>query len=370
MKAQVNREALGEAVDLAQGVVDPRNIKPVLQDIFFDFTAEGLEVAATNLDVGIRVLLKDNIQTEEAGAVALPAGEIASILRESPDETLAFESEEEFCHIRGADSRYRIAGDDPSDFPGIGATPEGKPVQIEAVVLAEMIKKTRFAAASEAMRYALNGVLLTGKSGDKNVEMIGADGRRLANIKRKANAPNPFDIRAIVSLRGIALMERILGGREGAVQVLLGERQIWLIADDVCLVAQLVEGHYPNYEEVIPDDCDKKALVNRDAMLSGVRRASVVVTEESHAVNLTFESNTLILTSDTPERGSARIQIEAQYDGDPVTMRFNPDYIVDMLKVAEDEDIVVEFKEASRPALLRSGRNYRCLIMPITDAQA
>jgi len=354
-------------VDLARGFVDTRGIRPILQDVILSFSEEGLEISATNLDLGIRALIRDKVEVDEPGSVALPATEVAAILRQAPDEILEFEADDGGCRIRGADSRFRINGDDPDEFPGIEALPETEPVEVEAEVLAEMIRKTRFAATPEPTRYALNGVLFVAKAGEKNIEMVGADGRRLANIRRKAKNDVSSDVWAILSLPSASMMERIVADAEGSVRLYVQENKVWLAAGDVLMKSQVVEGHYPNYAEVIPDDCDKKAVLARGGLLSALRRAAVVLTDESHAVDIEFQPNALLVKAETPERGSGVVELEAQYGGEPTTLRFNPDFLLDMLKVVEEEDVVVEFKEATRPALMRSGRNYLYLVMPITE---
>jgi DNA polymerase-3 subunit beta len=275
--------------------------------------------------------------------------------------------EEAICHIHGRGSEYHIAGQDVEDFPGVPPMPEGEVLEIEAQIFGEMIQKTRFAAASEAMRYALNGILIAGKKGDKTIEMVGADGRRLAHIKRKANTPCPVDLRAIVSLKCASHMERLLSESEGAIKLRFGERQVWLAGGAVTLMGLLVEGHYPNYEEVIPDDCDKRAVLDLGALVSAVRRAAVVTTDESRGVTFSFAPKQLVVCSQSAERGSAKVEIEAEYDGPAAEIRFNSDYVLDMLKVADEERIQFEFKEAARPAILRAGRNYQYVVMPITE---
>ncbi len=369
MKAQVNRAALHKAVELVQGAIDPRNIRPTLQDICFRTRDGGLELTATDLEIGMRAVVTESIDVKEPGDVALLASEISSIFRESLDESLIMETEGTLCHIGGAKNEYHVTFENADDFPAFPATPEAEGIEIEPAILAEMIRKTRFAAANEAMRYALNGVFFVAKKGDKTIEMVGADGHRLAHIKRKASTASGMDVRAIISLKCLTQMEKILATVEKTVKITFAERQVWLTADSVTLVAQLVEGHYPNYEEVIPDDCDKKAVVKREDLMSGIRRAAVVTTDESNAVDFSFKPNLLLLTSESPERGSSRVEVEVEYAGPEAHVWLDPDFILDMLKVAEDESVVVEFKEASRPAILRSGRNYQYLVMPTSVAQ-
>ena len=381
MKVQVNREILHRAVDLAQGVVDSRNIRPILQDIGIKTIDGGLELSGTNLDVGMKIIVNEGVNISEEGGVAIPANELVPILRDSPDETLDIEVENvdssieqpddeplpsSYCRIQGLDSKYRIAGDNIQEFPQIESPPEEIGITIEAPIFAEMIKKTRYSAADEATRYALNGVLFVALEGGKNIEMVGADGRRLAWIKRKSDSDITSQMRAILSLKSLAQMEKILANAEDKVHIICSGRQMWMTMGNITLTGQLVEGHYPNYEEVIPDDCDKKAVVNRDTMLSAVRRCNVVLTDDTYAVTMKFEPGKITVNSETAEKGSAVVELEAEYDGPATEVRFNPDYVRDFLRVSDDESVVVEFKESARPAIWRNGRNYLCLVMPIT----
>ncbi len=162
-------------------------------------------------------------------------------------------------------------------------------------------------------------------------------------------------------------MEKIVANSQEKVNIICSGRQMWMTTEGITLTGQLVEGHYPNYEEVIPDDCDKKAVVNRDALLSAVRRCNVVLTEDTYAMSMHFENGKITIKSETAERGSATIELDAEYEGPSTEIRFNPDYVRDFLRACDDETVVVEFKEASRPAIWRNGRNYLCLVMPITS---
>jgi len=365
MHVTCSRVELRDALRIVAGVVDPRNIKPILKDIRLRTIDGAIELSATDLEVGIKYLVR-GVETSEEGGIVIPADPLTGIVTESQEERLSLSVKESILLIEGRGSRFQVMGVSEEEFPEIPDFPEERCLEIEGAILAEMIQKTGFAVAVEKQRYALNGVLLVVKEKSPRVEMIGTDGRRLALIRRKANAASPFTASSIIPIKALQQVDKMIGGQE-VVKVFVQERQVLVKTEQAVLVAQLVEGRFPPYEEVIPDDCDKRIELVGDEFGNAVRQAAVLSSRESRAVCLNIASKKMTIESSSAESGEAHVEIPIEYQGEAVQIRFNPDYLLDGVKAIGDEGIRFDMKDASRAAVMRAGADYLYLLMPITQ---
>ena len=263
-------------------------------------------------------------------------------------------------------SRFQVMGVSEEEFPTIPDFPEEEALELEAAVLREMIEKTIFAVSVEKQRYALNGVLLSTKEKAAKVEMVGTDGHRLAVIRRKANGVAPFASSAIISVKALQELLKMIGG-EDIVRIVVHERQVLIRSESGVLVAQLVDGHFPPYKDVIPADCDKKLEMDAEELGNAIRQAAVLTMAGSRTVTLKFAPGTLTIDSNDPELGEAHVALDAKYEGAPLEMRFSPEFLLDGLKAFGDETVRMEMKDASRPAVMRAGPDYLYLVMPIVQ---
>ena len=366
MKFVCDRAELNDALQMLVGVVDPRHIKELLRSIRVQARKDAVVLVATDLEVGMRYTLS-GVEVEEPGEIILPADRLANIVRESRDEKLLFNVEDGSCLIEGKDSRFHVLGSRGEEFPDVPAFPENAGLDIEGAIVREMVRKTAFSTAPEKMRYALNGVLLAVKENSQQVDMVATDGRQLAWIKRKANKRSKQTAEVIVPTKGALQLEHMVAETE-VVKVHLEERHIFAKTADAELVAQLVDGMFPNFREVIPKDLDKKVEIAADALTSGVRRASLLSSrdEDTRAINLALTPNKLILTSSAPDAGDAKVELDIEYSGEEVKVDLNPDYVMDGLKVLGNSMVTLELRDSTTPCVVKHGKDYLYLTMPIT----
>lgn len=365
MNVNCSRAQLRESLRVVAGVVDPRNIKPILKDIHIRVANDVLEVSATDLEVGLKYLVRD-VEIKKAGGIVVSADVLQGIVNESRDERLTLQVEESKLILIGKGSKYNVVGAPEDEFPEIPDFPEGVCLEVEGAVLREMIDKTIFAVSTERQRYALNGVLLSAKEKNAKIEMVGTDGHRLAVIRRKANAAAPATASAIVSVKALHQLQKMIGDEE-IVKLSIHERQILIRTENAVLVAQLVEGRFPAYKDVIPDDSDKKLEILAEDLGNAVRQAAVVTSGETAAVWITLDKATMTLESSNPELGEARVEMEAKYEGEKIRIRFNPDFLLDGVKAMGKETVRFEMKSASHAAVMRAGADYLYLLMPIVQ---
>jgi DNA polymerase III subunit beta len=365
MKLICNRSALLEALNVAGNAIATRTPKPALQCVKLTAGPDRLIVAATDLEVAIRYS-DAQVQVEQQGEALVPLDNLRDIVRESIDDTLSLELTSEGMNIKGQDSHFRIFVQDPSDFPPVPDFEGEADFEVEASHLKQLIAQTLFAVAKESTRYAFNGVLLNIKS--KKLVLVGTDGRRLAHAKgdlaslAKAESEG---VKAIVPQKTLTMIEKLLTDGEEKVAIQVRENQIIFHTQTATLTSNLVEGQYPPYEDVIPKDSDKKMTAGTADLLSAVRRASLLVTEDTKGVRFAFSKKGLVLTSRSPEAGESTINFACKFDGEEVEIGFNPTFLIEALKVADSDEISLEMTMPNRPGLFKSGANFQYVIMPV-----
>lgn len=365
MKVICDRSALVEALNLVSGVVVSRTPKPVLLCVKLsaDAGTSTLTMSATDLEASLRVS-SPRVEISEPGEALVPADKLSQIVRESVDPTLTIQSEQDTVHIRGQDSHFKVFGQPVSDFPPIPEFTGQADFEVQAGELQQLVAQTTFASARENSRYAMNGVLLE-RDGNK-LNMVATDGHRLAVAKGDCKGAKSEARTAIVPTKALNLLTRLLNEPEAVVKVKLADNQITFATESAVLTSNLVEGNFPPYKDVVPKDGDKKATLATGVLASAVRRASLLTNEESKGVRFSFTSKGLTLSSRAAEMGEAQINVEVpKYQGDAIDIGFNPSYILDALKVADQNEITLEFKAPNKPGVLRSGAQFLYVVMPV-----
>ena len=366
MKVLCDRAMLNEAFQIAQSVVNPRSPKPALQCVKLEADKKQLRLLATDLEVGTRVVLTEGMEVSEGGEILLPADKVGSILKELSSEKISITVEDRTAIIETEDSKFRIMGDDPADFPNVPDFGKDGATELESAKLVNMIHRTVFATAREAARYALNGVLW--EIHGKEIRLIATDGHRLAVAKGQCKgAKSAGQVSAIVPTKAVHLVERSIAGTE-TVEIQIGEKELLVRAGNTVVYSRLVDGHFPKYEDVIPKDSDKKVELKTGEFMSAVRRAALLTNEESRGVKFTFSRTRAELSSRAPEMGEARTSVAAQMTGgeeESFEIAFNPYFVIDVLKVIESETFSLQLKSANKPGLIREGTQYEHVIMPV-----
>ena len=365
MNVTCNRSALFEAVQLASSIVPTRSPKPVLQctRIGVDQTKKLLTVIASDDEITIECKIAQ-VEIAQEGVTVLPADRVTGILRESNDESIRLEASESACEIIGMDSRFKVLGQRPDDFPVFEFKKARDGFKVKAQQLKAMIHQVSFAASRESSRYALNGVLWEKKG--KQLRMVATDGRRLAQVDGEVESGGDDERTAIVPIKVMTLLERIVSDPDEVFEISFSSNQAMIFTSNVSLMSTLVQGRFPKYEDVIPTDCDKKIPLNVDAFQSAVRRAALLTNEQSRGVAFQFSQGKLRFSSSTPEMGEAEINLPVQYDREESQIGFNPQYLLEMLRVVESEEVDFEFRDGKRPGLLRDGKRFLYVVMPVT----
>lgn len=368
MKINCNRAALADALGLLTMVVPARTPKPVLRCIKISALEGTVRAYVTDLEVGINYLVSE-VQVEKPGEVVVPADRLTAIVRESTDEVLLLETDEGVCHIKGADSSFTIYGQETEQFPAIPEFEGAADMDVALGNLKAGIEQCLFAAARESSRYAINGVLWELK--DKKLVLVATDGRRLARSKvNLAQAPSAKGglkaaANIIVPTKAMALLEKAGDGEKETVSVKLHDNQVLFKCANAVVCSNLVEGNFPKYEDIIPTDYDKKITLSTQATLSAVRRASLLTTVESRGIKLSIGKDKMVFSSKSPETGDAEVDMSVDYKGEPIEIGFNPQFLIDVLRVIKTPEFEFELGQPDRPGLIKSGSNFIYVLMPI-----
>lgn len=362
MKLSCDRQELADALTLAASIVPARSTKPILQNVMVRAGEEGIEVLATDLEVGLRARV-EQADVERRGAALLPAQKALAILRELEGEKVEISFDDRVTTLAAGGSRFRIVSEDPQEFPEIPGFEEKDAIHFGRTQLEGMIRKTAFAAAQEGARYALNGVLFDLR-GDR-LRLVATDGKRLALAERPIELASAQTFARVVPSKAVALLARIAHPDDPTIAIVFKETSMLAKSSRAVLSAQLLQGHFPPYEEVIPKDQEKKLDLEAAPFQAALRRAALLTTKDSQAVRFSFGFNKVTLSSRTPELGESQVELPVVYPYDPLEIGFNPQYLIDALKVLDQARFTLELRDETSPGLVREGEGYAYVVMPI-----
>ncbi|MBW7904222.1 MAG: DNA polymerase III subunit beta [Phycisphaerae bacterium] len=369
MKAVLPRQEFQEALGAVASLANARSPKPILGCVKLSARNDRLELSATDGEAALRAGVAA-LSVEKPGEAVVPADRLLGIVRELQDVEIAIATSERQCIIRAESSEFRVFTLEPADFPPVQGFEGAADFVMDAAELRRMIALTIHAAARETSRYAINGVLWE-KSG-RRLHLVATDGRRLARSGGSLRESESADFEAILPAKALTVLERVaLSARDdeaSVVRVMMKPNQAILQCGDRVLSTVLVEGHFPKYQDVIPKGCDKKAVIGREELYAAVRQAALLTTEDSRAVKLAFSPEELVITSQSPEQGDARVRLPIRYDGTPLEIAFNPAYLGEALRAMMDHEVTIELQEPFRPGVLYGAdkADFLYVVMPVS----
>lgn len=364
MQFSCDRQRLADLLGLLSEAVPARSPKPVLQNVRID--ADGnpentLTFSATDLEIALRHRLEVRDLTD-AEAILLPAARLTALLRDDRSADVSFAVSGNVAKIATQYGRFQLLGSAADDFPELPAMPAENRVRLQGDDIADALKKTMFAAARGEMRYALNGVYVT-VQGD-TAEFVASDTHRLSRVTKRAVNPDGVDAHGIAITKGMNTLAHLSAGRE-TVELVLTDKQLLANTLDATLAVRLIEGHFPRYRDVIPENLDKRITVNREELLWRLRSVGILTNEETRGVK--FEAtggDRLIMKASGNEAGEGTMEIEAQIEGGDVTLDFNYTYLLDLFKVVDDESVTFQVRDGQSPVRVDSG-DFTHVIMPL-----
>jgi DNA polymerase-3 subunit beta len=377
MKLSVSKEEMQEKLSNIQNIAEKRNTMPILSHFLLNASKKGSYIIATDIETALKEPL--NVKVEKEGKLCIPARKLYEIVREMEGD-LSFESvDEQWLRIKAGLSDFKLACLPPGEFPAWPAMGEFEEINIDNMILLEMIERTIYSAGESDTRYTLNGLLFHTKSKEKSLIIVGTDGHRLALIVGQLDSEVTEGKKIIVPRKAVSELRRFLltspsasgGGEEKTttekVKILIGDKHLLFSIGNVQFLTRLIEGTYPNYENVIPQANEKKIFIEKSIFAKVLRRVSVMSRERASAVRFDIEENKLIVSSSNPDIGEAREEVAIEYKNDKLSLGFNARYVIDVLGAMKAEKVIIELQDPLSPVLLREegNENYKCVIMPM-----
>ena len=361
MKLTVSKSALLEGLQTVQNVVGTRSTLPILANVLLVAEKDKLLFTTTDLDVSVRCSV--DAQIAKGGATTLPARRLSSIVRELPDSSVDIEVDDKNVASVTCDSSFfKIIGLSDEEFPPVSKAEGKASYTLDQGVFREMLKKTSYGASTDETRYILNGVLLSFKGG--KLTMVATDGRRLALIEHEVEFPPEAEADLILPTKAVSELLHVLG-EEGDMKIYAQGNQVLFEAGEVMIASKLIDGTYPNYKQVIPAQSEQRITIERESMLTALRRVALLTTDKSNATKLTFVKNTLVISMNTPDVGEARETIPIKYTGKELSIAFNPEYVMDPLRNLSNDEIFFELTDELSPGLIKCDIPFLYVLMPM-----
>lgn len=391
MKISASQQELARGIDTVIDVVPTRSPLPVLSNVLLEAKHDSLTLSATDLDMSVATRVQ--AQVEEPGKTAVPARKFAEIIRELPDTPISIEVTDNRVMIRcqtllpeeGAGEEgssqegvYCLTGVPPEDFPDLPAygadaqgDKEGVAVKPDAQELKDMIGKTIFAVSSDETRPFLRGVLWQIDGG--RMTMVATDGFRLAKVvKTLTTEGQPSGTgQAIVPPKALNNLVKLISAGGELTEVILRENHVVFDLGATVLFTRVIEGPYPNYEDVIPKHNEKRFEVTRDVLIPAVKRVSILSSSQTHQLRMVWEGESLKLSAVSQEIGAeARESIASPHTDQRFEVGYNANYLLEILRKMDPGSVVFELDTPMTSGVIRpgqqpEGQDYLCLIMPL-----
>ncbi len=373
MKASVTKGEMQDKLANIQNIVEKKNTRPILSHFLLTAGKKSSSVMATDTDTALREPI--DIAVEKEGKICIPARKMFEIVREVDGDLSLEMVDEQWLKVRAGASEFRLACLPHGDFPAWPASLGGKDVEemeFDAPMLLEMIEKTIYAAGESDTRYTLNGLLFHPKPEEKAFTIVGTDGHRLAIMRRQVESKMKEEKKIIVPRKAVSELRRFLTSEPGEgeaqqVNLTIGEKHLLFTIGKIQFLTRMIEGSFPNYENVVPLSNERKMSIGRETFARVLRRISVMSRERSGAVRLDIEADKSTFFSSSPDLGEAREEVAVDYKGDAVSLGFNARYILDVLNAMTSDRVILELQDPLSPVLVKEdgSEDYMCVIMPM-----
>jgi DNA polymerase III subunit beta len=371
MKFKINRDHFANGLTQVINVVGSKATMPILSNVLIEAEKDQISLTTTNLDLGIRCKIKAEVK--ESGAVTLPVKRLASIVRELPQADVVVDAAPNHqVKISSGGSNFRIMGIGKEEFPPLPEFGDEKAFTLEQAELLAMLRSVAYAQSQDETRYILNGVYFNFK--DAKFNLVATDGRRLALIGKEMEIPAESAGSIILPAKTVNELTRLLdkgekvkinfNDRRCAFQITSNKTESGLV-DSIYLYSKVVEGNYPNYNQVIPKETHQRIKLERELFLQCVHRAALVCSDKANQVRLKLSSNLLEITAQSPDFGEAHESMVINYSGPDLQVAFNPVFLMDPLKALGKDEVFFEVKDEISPGVFKTTDNFTCVIMPV-----
>ena len=370
MEFRIDKDTFARALQKIQGIVEKRNTMPILSNVLIEAHDGRIELTATDLEVGMKSSYETAIVRE--GKITVSAKKLYEIIKELPDETISFSTREnDWVEIRCGKAHFSIVGLSPEEFPYFPKVNEESFIRIESRLLADMIEKTAYAICFDETKYNLNGTFVKAveEEGKALLRMVATDGHRLSITEKEfAGAVGPEMAKGVIfPKKGIFELKKIC--EEEATELSLGfmDNSAVIKKGNTVVVMRLVDGEFPDYTRVVPVANDRIVTVGREPFFHSLRRMSILSSEKFKGIKMDIEADRMVISSSNPELGEATEDLDAVYGGEPLSIRFNARYLIDVLSVLDESEVALVLRDELSPAIVKPAgvEGFTAVIMPM-----
>ncbi len=367
MKFSVSTNEFQKLLGSISGVIPSKSTLPILENFLFELSGNSLQVTATDLEMYTTVSI--NVDSADKGKLVIPAKRILEIVRSITDPTMKFNVDVESNKIvlTTENGEYKLTGESSENYPSLPEFKGEKELKVSSDVLKRMITKAEFAVSSDELRPAMTGVLVQIRP--EELSAVSTDGHRLVRYRNTTFTSKHKAVDLIIPAKALKLTVKCLEESEGT--MFFNESHIKFLLGNITLITRLIEEKYPNFESVIPVDNTKKLVVNKNQLLSSVRRTALFANTTTRQVRFSMTSGSLAISAEDIDFGSeAKETLTCDYDAEPMEIGFNAGYVVDVLSHVDSEDAIFMLSQPTRavmvkPTTSQEGEDVLMLVMPV-----
>ncbi|MFN8287143.1 MAG: DNA polymerase III subunit beta [Chitinophagales bacterium] len=368
MKFIVSTTSLLKSLQVIGGVINSSSVLPILEDFLFEIKGGKLTVFATDLETSMSTELK--VEAKDNGRIAIPAKILLDTLKTLPEQPLTFKVDEKTfgIEITSETGRYKLAGENPDDFPKIPQPEAVTEINIASANLSHAVAKTLFAVSNDDLRPAMTGVLF--QVANDGMTFVSTDAHKLVKLKRK-DVKTAKATQFIVPKKALNLLKGALGSDDSAVNVSYNKSNAFFNFENTKLICRLIDANYPDYNAVIPQNNPNKLTINRLEFQNALRRISIYSNKTTYQVVLSIAGSELkISAQDLDFSNEANERLTCSYEGNDMDIAFNARFLIEMLGVLESNEIEIELSTPTRAGVLRpvekaENEDLLMLVMPV-----
>ena len=366
MKLTITREQLQEGLVAVAASVPAKTTLPILSNILLEATKDGIRLSGTDLDIAVSTEVAADVET--SGAVTIPAKKLSELARELPPAPVKIAAlGEQRVSLECGRSRFKLLGLPRDEFPSFPTVRFNESWKVRSGDLQKLISHTSFAVSTEESRPILNGVLWELRP--EYMRMVATNGHRLSKMELPIASEGAPSSDLIVPPKALDQIRRLFPAEE-ELEIARGDNHLGFRSPFTSVFTRLIEGPYPNYEQVIPKDNDRIAIADKVALAGALKRMSVIASDQTHRIRMSFNAGMVKFSVQTPDLGEAQDELPVRYTGDPLDIGFNANYLLEILRYIPTDEVKLTFKAPERAATLEPEQwsdpaQYLCLVMPL-----
>lgn len=365
MKFETTRENLLGPMQMVSNVVERKQTLPILSNILLKLKNNKILVTATDLEM--EVIAKLDVQNGIDGEITVPVRKLLDTCKALPEgSNLTFTVEDKKAIIKSARTRFSLTTIAAENFPVIETKSELFTFELSQNKLKNLLEKTSFSMALQDVRYYLNGLLLEIK--ESTITTVATDGHRLALSYLTGEINSPNTLSTIIPRKAVLEIIRLLAEDESQVLVTIGENFLRLEFSKLVFTTKLIDGQYPNYNNVIPQTGDNQLIANKEAIRQCLLRTSILSNEKYRGIRVEIENNKIKAQANNPDQEEAEDEIEVSYSGENLRIGFNVNYLIDAITAVDSDEVLIKFSDANGSAVIvptDSETNSLYVVMPM-----